>query len=153
MKSCTFFGHRDTEKEIEPIIKSTLIELIEKNGVDTFYVGNNGNFDIMVKSLLGELKSIYPQINYFIVYAYAKSYKQEDLSNAIYPVFLKKTLSQIPKRNEWMIERNDYVITYVSKAFGGAARFKRLSERKGKRVIELSYKLRSWTPLCPLHKP
>ena len=42
MKSCTFFGHRTAGKEIEPIVKSTLIELIEKNSVDTFYVGNNG---------------------------------------------------------------------------------------------------------------
>ena len=50
MKSCTFFGHRDTKKEIEPIIKSTLIELIEKNNVNIFYVGNNGNFDMIVKN-------------------------------------------------------------------------------------------------------
>ncbi len=142
MKSCTFFGHRDVRKEIEPIVKSTLVELIEKNSVDTFYVGNNGNFDIMVKSLLGELKAIYTQINYFVVYAYARSYKQEDLSNAIYPLCLKKALSQIPKRNEWMIERCDYVVTYVTKMHGGAARFKRLSQKRGKCVIELSYKSR-----------
>lgn len=30
MKSCTFFGHRNVRKEIEPIVKSTLIELIKK---------------------------------------------------------------------------------------------------------------------------
>ena len=142
MKSCTFFGHRDTNKEIEPIIKSTLIELIEKKNVDTFYVGNNGNFDTMVKNTLKVLKIIYPQINYFIVYSYAKTHKQEDL-NAIYPVFLKsKVLSPIPRRNEWMIERSDYVVTYVTKTYGGAARFKRYSQKIGKFVIELSYKSR-----------
>ena len=143
MKSCTFFGHRDTNKEIEPIIKSTLIELIEKNNVDTFYVGNNGNFDIIVENILKELKVVYPQINYFVVCSYVKTYKQKDLTNAIYPVFLKsKTLSQIPKRNEWMMERCDYVVTYVTKMYGGAARFKRYSQKNGKCVIELSYKSR-----------
>lgn len=144
MKSCTFFGHRDTTKEIEPIIKSTLIELIENNNVSTFYVGNNGNFDIIVKKLLDELKTIYPQINYFVVHSYLKIIKKEDLTNAIYPLFLKSlTLSQIPKRNEWMINRSDYVVTYVTKKHGGAARFKRYSQINGKYIIELSCKLHS----------
>lgn len=42
---CTFFGHKDTPKEIEPTLRSTLIDLIENKNVNVFYVGNNGNFD------------------------------------------------------------------------------------------------------------
>ena len=42
-------------------------------------------------------------------------------------------------RNKWMIERSDFVVTYVvHDAASGAAQFKKLAERKGKTVIELS---------------
>ena len=30
---CTFFGHKDTPKEIEPTLRSTLIDLIENKNV------------------------------------------------------------------------------------------------------------------------
>lgn len=66
--TCTFFGHRDTPKEKEPILKSTLADLIENKGVDTFYVGNNGNFDKMVCSALSGLSVLYP-IKVYIVLA------------------------------------------------------------------------------------
>ena len=41
-------------------------------------------------------------------------------------------------RNKWMIERSDYVVTYVTHQIGsGAAQFKELAEKQGKIVIEL----------------
>lgn len=49
MLTCTFFGHKDTPKEIEPILRSALVDLIENKNVLKFYVGNNGSFDHMVK--------------------------------------------------------------------------------------------------------
>ena len=36
MKSCTFFGHRDTKKEIEPTIESTLLRLYEGSCMGEF---------------------------------------------------------------------------------------------------------------------
>lgn len=59
MLTCTFFGHRDAPKEIEPTLMSTLIDLIENKNVMKFYVGNHGSFDCMVKRCLIELKEIY----------------------------------------------------------------------------------------------
>ena len=41
----TFFGHRDCPFQIESNLKHEIINLIESCSVDTFYVGNNGNFD------------------------------------------------------------------------------------------------------------
>lgn len=43
----------------------------------------------------------------------------------------------ISRRNMWMIDNADYVVTYVKYIVGGAARFKELSEKKGKIVINL----------------
>ena len=137
----TFFGHRDAPKEIEPTLRSTLIDLIENKNVNVFYVGNNGNFDTMVSRQLEDLSHTYP-ITYSVVLAYlpTEKNKYDDLSNTIYP----EGLETVPKRfaiswrNKWMIQQSDVVVTYVTHNFGGAAQFKEMAERQGKTVIELS---------------
>lgn len=60
----TFFGHRDTLREIQPKLEALLVNLIENYGADTFYVGNQGNFDYIVAKTLKGLKRNYPHINY-----------------------------------------------------------------------------------------
>ena len=137
----TFFGHKDTPKEIEPTLRSTLINLIENKNVTVFYVGNNGNFDTMVRRQLEDLSQTYP-ITYSVVLAYLSTKKSEydDYTNTILP----EGIETIPKRfaiswrNKWMIQQSDVVVTYVTHSFGGAAQFKAMAERQGKTVIELS---------------
>ena len=139
--TATFFGHKDTPKEIEPTLRSTLIDLIENKNVTAFYVGNNGNFDTMVRRQLEDLSRIYP-ITYSVVLAYlpTEKNKYDNLTNTIYP----EGLETVPKRfaiswrNKWMIQQSDIVVTYVTRDFGGAAQFKVLAERQCKIVIELS---------------
>ena len=136
----TIFGHKDTPKEIEPTLRSTLIDLIENKNVTVFYVGNNGNFDTMVRRQLEDLSQTYP-ITYSIVLAYLPTEKNnyDNLTNTIYP----EGLETIPKRfaiswrNKWMIQQSDIVVTYVTHNFGGAAQFKALAERLNKHVINL----------------
>ncbi len=136
-----FFGHKDTTKEIEPTLRSTLIDLIENKNVTVFYVGNNGNFDAMVHRQLKDLSHTYP-ITYNVVLAYLPTKKSEydDYTNTILP----EGIETIPKRfaisyrNKWMIQQSDIVVTYVTHTYGGAAQFKAMAERQGKTVIELS---------------
>ena len=52
-KACTFFGHRDCPETIKPKIRTAVINLIENHGVTMFYVGNQGNFDRMVRVGVG----------------------------------------------------------------------------------------------------
>ena len=141
---CTFFGHKDTPKEIEPTLRSTLIDLIENKNVNVFYVGNNGNFDTMVRRQLEDLSHTYP-ITYNVVLAYlpTEKNKYDNLTNTIYP----EGLETVPKRfaiswrNKWMIQQSDIVVTYVTHSFGGAVQFKVLAERHGKTIINLSVAL------------
>ena len=70
MESCAFFGHRDCPETIKPKLRSTIIDLIENHNVDMFYVGNQGQFDAMVRSTLKKLKQEYPHIDYAVVLAY-----------------------------------------------------------------------------------
>lgn len=137
----TFFGHKDTPKEIEPTLQATLIDLIENYGATEFYVGNNGNFDTMVRRQLENLFQTYP-ITYSVVLAYlpTKKNEYEDHSNTILP----EGIETVPKRfaisyrNKWMIKQADVVVTYVTHSFGGAWQFKSLAQRQGKMIIELS---------------
>ena len=54
---CTFFGHRDAPDTIRPLLRETLTGLIERQDVRQFYVGNQGNFDAMARSVLEELQT------------------------------------------------------------------------------------------------
>ena len=109
-----------------------------------FYVGNQGCFDFMVKKILKELKFDYSNINYAVVLAYMPCKRAEfnykDYDDTLYPEGLENTPLKyaISKRNRWMIEKSDYVVTYVTRAVGGAVQFKELAEKKGKIVINLA---------------
>ena len=137
----TFFGHKDTPKEIEPTLRSTLIDLIENKNVTVFYVGNNGNFDTMVRHQLEDLSRIYP-ITYSVVLAYlpTEKNKYDNLTNTIYP----EGLETVPKRfaiswrNKWMMQQSGIVVTYVTRNFGGAVQFKEMAMKQKKNVVELS---------------
>ena len=139
--TATFFGHKDTPKEIEPTLRSTLIDLIENKNVTVFYVGNNGNFDTMVRCQLEDLSQTYP-ITYSVVLAYLPTVKNkyDNLSNTIYP----EGIENVPKRfaiswrNKWMIQQSDIVVTYVTHNFGGAWQFKEIAVKQSKNVVELS---------------
>lgn len=141
---CTFFGHKNANGKINSKLRKTIIDLIENKNVDTFYVGNQGEFDFLVRENLEQLCSIYPQIKYFIVLAYLP--KLNDFSNetyhsrTIYPDGLENTPPKfaIVKRNRWMIDKSDYVVTHVEHNLSNASQFKELSKRKGKIVINIT---------------
>ena len=137
----TFFGHKDTPKEIEPTLRTILIYLIENKNVTVFYVGNNGNFDTMVRRQLENLSQTYP-ITYNVVLAYLPTKKSEydDYTNTILPEGIETVHKRfaISYRNKWMIQQSDIVVTYVTHTYGGAWQFKVIAQRQGKTVIELS---------------
>lgn len=136
---CAFFGHRDAPIEIRDKLKKTIISLIEERDVTEFYVGNNGNFDRMALSVLKELSEMYPQIDYYVVYAYLPEKGGEDFERTIYP----EGIETVPKRfaidyrNRWIVGRADIVVAYVRRSFGGAAKFVDMAKRKGLDIIDL----------------
>lgn len=143
MKTCTFFGHKDTLQTIKPILKTAIINLIENEKVDSFYVGNQGGFDSITLDILIELSDLY-NVRYNVVLAYIAgkkiNFEQYKNINTIFPDGIENTPPRfaVSYRNKWMIEHADYVITFVTHSWGGAAEFKRLAEKKGKIIVELS---------------
>lgn len=137
---CTFFGHKDTPESTKEALKSVLINLIENKGVNLFYVGNHGNFDRMTLEVLKELTKCYSHIKYYVVLAYFPKNKSEEHTNTILAEGLESTPPKyaIIKRNQWMINKSDFVVTYVKYTFGGAYKFQQLAIKKGKTVIDLA---------------
>lgn len=138
----TFFGHRDAPEGLELKLKEVLCDLIENSGVKRFYVGNNGAFDRIVYSVLGELKLIYPHISCTTVFAYMPTSERYDnfyVKDSILPQVVAASHPRyaICARNKWMIDQSDLVITYVRRRYGGAARFRKMAVSKGKKIIDL----------------
>lgn len=95
-------------------------------GKVTFYVGNHGQFDGMVRGIMKELISEGKDVDYSVVLAYIPGQKYEfDLpdqyADTIYPDGLENVPQRfaICKRNDWMIDNSDAVICYVVNHFGG----------------------------------
>lgn len=143
MSVCTFFGHRDCPETIRPKLHAALVELIEERGVDGFYVGNHGTFDRMVRSLLRELSERYPHIRYSVVLAYVPQrwdeFDQRDFSDTMVPEGVETVPPRfaIAWRNKWMLREADYVVTYITHGWGGAAQYAEMAERWGKTIIPL----------------
>lgn len=141
MAVCTFFGHRDCPETIKPYLREVLVDLITNQGVDTFYAGNQGRFDGIVRSVLRELEQEYPEIHYAVVLAYMPGKKNEydDFSDTILPEGIEAVHPRcaIDWRNRWMLKRADFVVTYITHPWGGAAKFAEKAKREGKTVINL----------------
>ena len=144
MSACTFFGHRACPSSIKPKLREVLIDLIENHTVDMFYVGQQGAFDSMVRSVLKELVSLYPHINYAVVLERMPPKRDEfdtrDYSDTMLPEGIETVHPRfaISWRNKWMTKQSDYVVTYITHSWGGAAQFAELAEQQNKTVINLA---------------
>ena len=141
MATCTFFGHRECPDFVKVKLREVLIDLITNHNMDMFYVGNQGQFDAIVCSILRELKTEYPQINYAVVLAYmpGKQTEHDDYSDAMLPEGIESVLPRyaISWRNNWMLQQSDYVVTYITHSWGGAAQFAEKARRQKKIVINM----------------
>jgi hypothetical protein len=132
---CTFFGHHDCPETIKPKLRETLIELIKHDGVDLFYVGNQGAFDAVVRSVLRELVLEYSPV--VLAYMPAKRNEYDDRSDTMLP----EGIETVPRRFavSWrMLRQADYVVTYITHSWGGAAQFAELAVKKAKKVINIA---------------
>ena len=144
MSVCTFFGHRDCPSSIKPKLQKVLINLIEKYSVDMFYVGQQGAFDSIVRSVLKELVSVYPHINYSVVLERIPlkrdKFDTHDYSDTMLPEGIETVHPRfaISWRNSWMIKQSDYVVTYITHSWGGAAQFAEMAEKHRLYTINLA---------------
>ena len=126
----SFIGHREVENffHVEQEVDSIVRELIKTKEYIEFYVGRNGEFDILVASVIKRAKrdlggcnsSLILVIPYSVaeMEAYEKYYDDILYPPELYNVHYK---CAITKRNEWLVENSDLLIAYVTHDKGGAA--------------------------------
>ncbi len=141
MAVCTFFGHRNCPESIKPALQDQIENLIVNHGVDLFYVGNQGQFDALVRRVLKELTGKYPHINYAVVLAYMPREGSDPANYA--DTMLPEGIEKVPPRfaiawrNKWLLGQSDYIVAYVTHSWGGAAQFVEKARKQRKTVINL----------------
>lgn len=126
----SLIGHRivDNIDEIEQKVSCVAKNIILKNEYTEFYIGRNGDFDIIAASCI---KKVQRELNrfsssIFLVLPYTVSnleYYEKYYDAVIIPDELSAIhpKSAITKRNEWLISHSDLLIAYVVRSSDGAA--------------------------------
>ena len=136
-----FCGHSEVSNPEE--IKKKLTRIIEdliSEGATTFLLGGYGAFDSLAARSVKELKSSHPEVRSILVIPYLdREYDLTLYDESEYPPIenVPKRFA-ISKRNEWMIDQADMVISGVTHDWGGAAKTLKYAERKKKKIISTS---------------
>lgn len=135
------YGYKDLEERIENLVKKA----IRKYDYVEFYLGRNGDFDILAASAVRRAqKSLGNENNSLIL---VQPYKMRDDSFYInffdeinYPIDQSTHFKQaIFKRNKWMIENSDLLICFVmDKNSGGADRTLKYATKIGIKTINIA---------------
>ncbi len=136
----TFCGHRDIQlyENTKQKLYSCCEELI-KQGATEFLLGGYGIFDSTAAKVVMELQSIYPHIKSILVVPYInRSFDRFLYDESIYPPLEKTPLRfAISKRNEWMVNKCDVLVCYISHTYGGAYTTYLYAQKKKKTIINL----------------
>ena len=136
-----FFGQREVLHNIRPKLTAIIERMITEKDVKEFYVGNQGQFDSMVYSVLKELKVKYPHIRYIVVLAYMPDEHIKEVygEDTLFPDGMENVPKKfaISKRNDWMILHSGFAVCYVYKITGGAAKFREKAEKKGLQIVDV----------------
>lgn len=147
--ACVFTGHRELGKDFSPrALQTAIIECIEK-GVTVFYNGVARGFDLLAAEAVLNLKKIYDIKLIACVPYYGQERGYNDEERARYCSILSKAdevvvLSEeyykgcLLRRNDYMVERADCMIAYLSKEQGGTAyTVNKFRKKKGDNIFFL----------------
>ena len=142
----SFIGHREVENfvHIEEELENIVRILIETKEYVEFYIGRNGEFDVLAAPAIKRAQKDYGKENSLLIlvipyYAahikdYEKYYDEVLYPEELYNVHYK---SAIKKRNEWFVNNTDMLVAFVERNYGGAYKCFRQAKEKGLRIINL----------------
>ena len=137
----TFCGHA-LFKKTDEYEKKILTFLEEKIGNDSaeIYFGDNGDFDAFAYECCKKYKNLHSNVSLVFVTPYLNlKCSKEKYDFIIYPeIENKPPRFAIIYRNRYMIKKADYVIAYVSHAWGGAYKTYKYAKRQGKCILNLA---------------
>lgn len=143
---CCGFGHREFYKDIKNELQTVIKRLIVEKSITDFLTGGMGDFDSLFSSTVRSCKALYGDIRLILVKPY---FSNELNTNKVYyetfydDVIIPEAVaghhykSAITKRNRWMIEQSDIVLSGVYRDFGGAYDAIKYAHKIQKEVIDL----------------
>ena len=137
---CIFFGHRDAQSSIKKLLEETIIDLINE-GVNDFYVGNNGNYDYAVQLVLSDISKNNCKVRLTILLS--RPDEKAIFAEQAYTMF-PDGLENVPprfaisKRNDLLLKRANIVVGYARNPFSNSYKMIEKAKRMGLRVINLA---------------
>ena len=134
----TFCGHREIANvgRVREWLNKVCIQLID-DGASEFFLGGYGAFDRLCADVLQERKRRHAHIRLILVLPYLNGALSADgYDETVYP-----PLESVPRRyailrrNEWMIQRCDVLVAYVTHGWGGAAKTLDYARKKKKTIL------------------
>lgn len=151
MHICTFAGHSfvfsaTAEKRLKDEIEAFLSDTSEA----IFYVGGRGEFDGLAASAVRSAKVAHrdKKIELYLIEPYLhsglnrdKEFNEQMYDGIIIPQELMGVHPKavIQKRNRWMVDQSDLLISYVYRDYGGAYETLKYARRKEDiRIVNLA---------------
>lgn len=143
---CCAFGHSDFYANISESLYCATRSLIVERNVNVFLTGGMGDFDALFCGAVRKLKTDYKQVKLILVKPYFsnelntnRKYYELCFDDVIIPDKLMGChyKSAIQKRNRWMVDESQYVISGIYRDFGGAYQTIQYALRERKNVIDL----------------
>ena len=148
-KACGFCGHRFFSNSESPVAQKTreiMIELIENEGVTTFYSGYSKGYDRICGKIVRSLKEKYKQIKlcwtvpfYMPSLDTKQEYYKRLFDEIIQPDFGNlSSRKAILARNYWIVDHSDFLICHNSTSPAETVKMKEYAKEKSDiRVIEV----------------
>lgn len=162
IKSCCFTGYRPSKfpfkmDDAEPEFKKLENKLIDAvfsaadEGCYTFYCGMAMGFDLIAARAVLMLKEVYNKASISLVCAIPfvdQAEKFDEKWHKMYNEIISFADNVIlisdnyfngvyQKRNEFMVDNSDYVITWYNGLSGGTKNTLKYARRKGKKIVNL----------------
>jgi len=165
MKTCSFFGHRNTESTptLCENLKNVVVRLIKEQKVKKFLFGSKSKFNSLCLDIVTEIKVEYPDIKLVYVrsaFPYIsdsyRDYLLESYDDTLIPErVINAGRASYVERNQEMIDASDFCIFYYDENYkpplrkeykgaltlrqpkSGTARAYEYAKRKEKEIINL----------------
>lgn len=124
----SLIGHRriDNQLNLEEKLHKIVVELLRSKEYVEFYIGRNGEFDIIAASVIKSAQKTVDYNNSSIVLVLPYRVKDMEYYENYYdeltlPIEPKTHFKEaITKRNKWLVDNTDMLIAFVENSKGGA---------------------------------
>lgn len=137
----SFFGHADfnRQSEFEQALLDCLENTVKDNDVELF-LGGYGAFDRFCYSCCKKFKKSHPRAKIIFVSPYLSSKHLQNIKQD-YDLIIFPEIENIPPklaimyRNKYMVEKSDFIITYVERTYGGAYKAYKYAKKLNKSIL------------------